>query len=327
MPEISNKTEFIVGVDLGGTKILTGIFTPALKCIGKVKLSTKAERGVDVIVDRIARCVRDAVDECDLDLKQCRGVGIGAPGAVDFDAGRVIFAPNLGWRDVPLKKELEKRLDVPVFLENDCNVCTLGVHERELGGKPRHMIGIFVGTGIGGGLILDGKLFSGVNHTAGEIGHMVLKVGGEKCGCGNKGCFEALASRTAIFNRILAAVKDGQKTVLTDMLGDKLENLKSGDLRKAIRRGDKFVEEVVDEAAEYIGIAVGSLMNLFNPEIVVLGGGVIDALEEEMFKIITKTARDYAMPGAADGVEIITTRLGNDAGITGAAVLAKQQLK
>jgi glucokinase len=327
MPEISNKAEFIVGVDLGGTKILTGIFTPALKCIGKVKLSTKAERGVDVIVDRIARCVRDAVDECDLDLKQCRGVGIGAPGAVDFDAGRVIFAPNLGWRDVPLKKELEKRLDVPVFLENDCNVCTLGVHERELGGKPRHMIGIFVGTGIGGGLILDGKLFSGVNHTAGEIGHMVLKVGDEKCGCGNKGCFEALASRTAIFNRILAAVKDGQKTVLTDMLGDKLENLKSGDLRKAIRRGDKFVEEIVDEAAEYIGIAVGSLMNLFNPEIVVLGGGVIDALEEEMFKIITKTARDYAMPGAADGVEIITTRLGNDAGITGAAVLAKQQLK
>jgi glucokinase len=103
MPEI-NKSEFIVGVDLGGTKILSGIFTPALKCVGKVKLSTKAERGVDVVVDRIARCVRDAVDECDLDLKQCRGVGIGAPGAVDFDAGRVIFAPNLGWRDVPLKK-------------------------------------------------------------------------------------------------------------------------------------------------------------------------------------------------------------------------------
>jgi glucokinase len=326
MPE-SNKSEFIVGVDLGGTKILSGIFTPALKCVGKVKLSTKAERGVDTVVDRIARCVRDAVDECDLDLKQCRGVGIGAPGAVDFDAGRVIFAPNLGWRDVPLKKELEKRLDVPVFLENDCNVCTLGVHERELGGKPRHLIGIFVGTGIGGGIILDGKLFSGANHAAGEIGHMVMQVGGNKCGCGNKGCLEALASRMAIFNRILAAVKDGQKTHLTEMLGDKLENLKSGDLRKAIRRGDKFVAEVVEEAAEYIGIAVGSLINLFNPEIVVLGGGVIDALEDEMFKIINKTAHDYAIPGAVDAVEIITSRLGNDAGITGAAVLAKQQLK
>lgn len=327
MPEPSNKTEFIVGVDLGGTKILSGAFTTSLRNIGRVKLSTKGERGVDAVLDRIARCVRDVVDECDLDLKLCKGIGIGAPGSVDFDAGRMIFAPNLGWRDVPMKKELEKRLDVPVFLENDCNVCTLGVHERELGGKPRHLIGVFIGTGIGGGIILDGKLYSGANHTAGEIGHMVLEVGGDKCGCGNRGCLEALASRTAIFNRIEAAVKDGQKTLLTEMLGDKFDTLKSGDLRKAIRRGDKFVETVVEEAAEYIGIGVGNLINLFNPGIVVLGGGVIDALEDEMFKIINKTAREHAMAGADEGLEIICSKLGNDAGITGAAVLAKKQLK
>jgi len=327
MPDSSSKSEFIVGVDLGGTKILSGIFTPSLKLVGKVKLSTKSERGVDAVLDRIARCIRDVVDECDLDLKQCKGVGIGAPGSVDFDAGRVIFAPNLEWRDIPVKKELEKRLDVPVFLENDCNVCTLGVHERELGGKPRHLVGLFVGTGIGGGIILDGKLFSGANHTAGEIGHMVIEVNGDKCGCGNKGCLEALASRTAIFNRIQAAVKDGQKTLLTEMLGDKFENLKSGDLRKAIRRGDAFVEEVIEEAAEYIGIGVGNLITIFNPEIVVLGGGVIDALEDEMLKIITKTAHEHAMAGSDEGLEIICSKLGNDAGITGAAVLARKQLK
>jgi glucokinase len=327
MPEAPTKTEYLVGVDLGGTKILAGVFNPALKCLGKAKLSTKAERGADAVIDRIARCVREAVDECDLDLKHCRGVGIGAPGAVDFAAGRVIFAPNLGWKDLPLKKELEKRLDLPVFLENDCNVCTLGVHERELGGKPRHLIGIFVGTGIGGGLILDGKLFSGANHTAGEVGHMVVQVGGQKCGCGNKSCLEAMASRTAVFNRIQAAVKDGQKTVLTDMLGEKLENMKSGDLRKALRRGDKLVDQVIEEAAEYIGIAVGNLINLFNPEVIVLGGGMIDALEDEMFSIITEVAHDYAMPGTDKGLEIIPTKLGNDAGITGAAVLARQQLK
>lgn len=327
MPETSNKSEFIVGVDLGGTKILAGVFAPSLKLLGKVKLSTKVERGVDAVLDRVARSVREAVDECDLDMNQCRGIGIGAPGAVDFEAGRVIFAPNLEWRDVLMKKELEKRLGAPVFLENDCNVCTLGVHEHEFGGKPRHMIGIFVGTGIGGGIILDGKLFSGANHTAGEIGHMVMQLDGDKCRCGNKGCLEALASRTAIFNRIQAAVKDGQKTLLSQILGDKFDNMKSGDLRKAIRRGDKFVEKVVEQAAEYIGIGVGNLVNLFNPEIVVLGGGVIDALEDEMLKIIIKTAREYAMPGATEGLEIITTHLGNDAGITGAAVLVKQQLK
>ena len=134
---------------------------------------------------------------------------------------------------------------------------------------------------------------------------MVIEVNGPKCGCGNRGCFEALASRTAIFREIQAAVKDGQKTMLTDMLGNDLSDMRSGDLRKAIRRGDKFVEKVVEEAAEYTGIGVANLINIFNPEVVVLGGGVIEALEDEMMPIIIKTAQDYAMPGTAKGIEII----------------------
>jgi glucokinase len=265
------------------------------------------------------------VDECDLQMKHVRGIGIGAPGACDPESGRVIFAPNLAWTDVPLKKELEKQVQAPVFIENDCNIQTLGVHEKELKGKPRHLVGIFVGTGIGAGLILDGKLFSGFNRTAGEIGHMVIEVGGPKCACGNKGCFEALASRTAVFRRINSAVKDGQKTVLTDLLEGDLRDLRSGDLRKAIRRGDKFVEKVVEEAAEYIGIAVANVINLINPEVVVLGGGVIDALEDEMLAIIIETAHDCAMQGTDKGIDIIASKLGDDAGITGGAVLAKRQ--
>jgi len=214
-----------------------------------------------------------------------------------------------------------------VFVENDCNVQTLGVYERELKGKPRHMVGIFLGTGIGAGLIFDGELFSGFNRSAGEIGHMVLEVGGPKCGCGNRGCFEALASRTAIFRRIQAGVKDGQKTVLTEMLGGDLEDMRSGDLRKALRRGDKFVEKVIEEAAEYTGIAVANIINLINPEVVVLGGGVIDALEDEMLAIIVETAHDYAMQGTDKGIAIIASKLGADAGITGGAVLAKRGTK
>ncbi|WCJ60630.1 ROK family protein [Fontisphaera persica] len=322
------KQEYLVGVDLGGTKILAGVFTSNLKLVGTAKLSTKANRGPSAVIDRIARCVQDAVDECDLDLKQVRAVGVGAPGSIDPEAGKVIFSPNMpGWENIPLKKELEKRLELPTFVENDCNVCTLGVYEAELEAKPKHVIGIFVGTGIGGGLILDGKLFSGYNLTAGEVGHMVLEVNGPKCGCGNKGCFEALASRTAIFRRIQTAIKDGQKTVLTDMLGQNLDDLRSGDLRKAIRRGDKFVEKVIEEAAEYIGIAVGNLINIINPEVIVLGGGVLDALEDEMMAIIVETARDYAMPGTAKGIEIIASKLGDEAGITGGAVLARRMLK
>jgi glucokinase len=327
MADTSTKQEYLIGVDLGGTKILAGVFNPQLKCLGRSKMSTKSERGPDPVINRIARCVQDVVDECDLNLKQVKGVSVGAPGAVDPDSGRVIFAPNLGWEDVPLKKELEKQLELPVFVENDCSICTLGVYDIELERKPRNMIGIFIGTGIGGGLILEGKLYSGFNRTAGEVGHMVLEVTGPKCACGNRGCFEALASRAAIFRKIQTAIKDGQKTLLTEMLGDDLENLRSGDLRKAIKRGDKFVEGVIEEAAEYTGIAVANLINIFNPETVVLGGGVIQALEDEMMAIIVETATDYAMPGTTKGIEIIASKLGDDAGIFGAAVLARMKTK
>ena len=328
MAEGNGKAEYLVGVDMGGTKILAGVFKHSLECVGSSKLSTKSQRGVEAVIERVARCVRDAVDEADLSLKQVAGVGIGAPGAVDSIEGRVIFAPNLeGWKDVPLKKALEKHLGVPVFVENDCNIAVLGVHVAELKAKPRNLIGIFVGTGIGGGLILNGDLYGGYNHTAGEIGHMVLDISGPKCGCGNKGCFEALASRTAIFQQIKAGVKDGQKTLLTEMLGADLSDLRSGDLRKAIRRGDKFVDKVVERAAEYIGIGIANLVNFFSPEVVVLGGGVLEALADEMLSVIVETAQDYAMPGTMKGVEIIASKLGDSAGITGGAVLARRETK
>jgi len=328
MGEASTKAEYVVGVDLGGTKILSGVFDHSLECVGTAKLSTKSQRGVDKVVERIARCAQDAVDEADLTFKQIAGVGIGAPGAVDFDSGTVIFAPNLdGWKEISLKKELEKILGVPVFVENDCNISALGVYVAELKSKPRSMVGVFVGTGIGGGLVIDGELYSGAGHTAGEVGHMVLDVSGPKCGCGNKGCFEALASRTAIFQQIKAGIKDGQKTLLTEMLGADLADLRSGDLRKAIRRGDKFVDRVIEGASEYIGIATANLINILNPEVFVLGGGVIEALEDEMMGVIIETAKDYAMPGTLKGVEIIASKLGDNAGITGAAVLARKETK
>lgn len=325
----ANKPDVIVGVDLGGTKILAGVFTPQIKLLQSAKLSTKSPRGFDAVVERVARCVRDAVDEADLSLKQIKAVGIGAPGAVDPVKGEVIFAPNLQWKNAPLQKELEKHLGVPVFVENDCNACALGVQEVELKGKPRNMLGIFLGTGIGGGLILDGKLFSGFNRTAGEIGHMVIQVGGPKCGCGNNGCFEALASRTSIFRELARRVKEGEKTILTEFLqGDEeISDLKSGDLRKAIRKGDKLTEKVIEDAAEYTGIAVANLANILGPEVIVLGGGVMDALEDEMLSIIVETAKDYAMPGVLKDVEIIASKLGDQAGITGAAVLARQNFK
>jgi glucokinase len=323
MPE--SKQEYVVGVDLGGTKILAGVFDSQMKCIARAKLSTKAQRGPDIVIGRIARCIEDVIDESDLSLKEIKAIGVGAPGTVDTDSGRVRDAGNLsGWQDVPLKKDLEKKLDVPIHIDNDCNLSALGVYEVELNSKPKSLVGIFLGTGIGGGVVMDGKLIPGFTQVAGEIGHMVLVVGGPKCSCGNRGCFEALAARPAIYRRIENGIKDGEKTMLTEMVGNSLDNLRTGDLRKAIRKGDKFVEKVVEEAAEYTGIAVANIVNILNPETIVLGGGVIEGLQDEMMAIIVETARDYAMPGATKGVDIFATKLDDDAGITGAAVLARR---
>lgn len=327
MGEGTARQEHVVGVDLGGTKIMAGVFDASLECLGWAKISTKAQRGPEAVIERIARCINDAVDECDLDLKQIKGVGVGAPGAVEAESGRVLFAPNLAWENVALKKDLEKAVGTAVFVDNDCNLCTLGVYEKELKSKPQDVVGIFLGTGIGGGLILNGQLFGGFNHTAGEVGHMVIDVDGPKCACGRRGCFEALAGRSAIFSRIQAAVKEGQKTILTDMLGDHLQDLRSGDLRKAIRRGDKFVEKVIKEVAEYTGIAVANIINMLNPEVVVLGGGLMEALEEEMMPIITKVAMDSVLPGTGRGIQIRASKLGDDAGIVGGAVLARRATK
>lgn len=327
MPEVNSKGEYLVGVDLGGTKILGGVFTNSLKCVGRSKMSTKAERGPESVIERIAHCVQDVVDECDLTLKQVRGVGIGAPGSIDSENGRVMFAGNLGWKDVALKKELEKQLELPVFLHNDCNVCTLGVYEVELEAKPRNMVGVFLGTGIGGGIVIEGKLYQGFNRTAGEVGHMVLEVNGPKCTCGNRGCWEAFASRSALFRQVQDAVKDGQKTILTEMLGNDLKDLRSGDLRKAVKQGDKLVEHIVEDAAKYTGIAVANLINVINPEVIVLGGGLMDALENEMMPMVVETAREHAFPGTDKGVKILASKLGDDAGITGGAVLARRETK
>jgi glucokinase len=319
----SPSGKYVVGVDLGGTKILAGVFDAALNCLGRAKVSTKAHRGLAVVIDRAARCVRDAVDECDLELRHILGAGIGAPGASDPETGRVIFAPNLpGWRNVPLKKELERRLGIPVSVENDCNIQTLGVYQKEFRAKPRHLVGIFLGTGIGAGLVLDGKLHSGWNRTAGEIGHMVLKTDGPMCGCGNRGCFEVLASRNGILQRLQSGLEKGHKSSLADALGPDMRNARSGDLKKALKRGDRSVAKAVDQAAVYTGIAVANVINLLNPEVIVLGGGVMDALEERMLPRITETAAKYAMKGTAQGIKIVASKLGDDAGITGGAVLA-----
>ena len=326
MSEEQSKEHYYIGVDLGGAKILAGVFGKDLKLLGKNKIRTKPERGFDAVVGRIARCVFELADDFDIQIEQIKGLGIGTPGAIAPD-GDVIFAGNLRWEDVPLKAELEEKLKIPVFIENDCNIATLGIYHKELKAVPENMVGIFLGKGVGAGLILNRQLYRGSHLTAGEIGHTVVDVHGEKCNCGNRGCFELFASRSAIFRRIDKAIQMGEKSLLATMTDGKLEDLRSGDLLKAMNRGDKCVGKVVDEAAEYTGIVVANVVNFLNPDIIVLGGGIIDALEERMMPIIERVAREHAFPGTENSFEVRASKLGDYAGITGAAVLAQQKLE
>ena len=329
MAETTGKAEYFVGVDLGGTKILAGVFKHSLECIGTAKLSTKSQRGVEPVIERIARCVQDAVDEADLSLKQVAGVGIGAPGAVDFAEGTSHLRPQPGGLEGRAAQEGPRKASrrARVRGERLQHLPPSASTSPNSNPSPRTWSASSSAPASAAASSSTASFTAASTIPPAKSATWSWTLNGPKCGCGNKGCFEALASRTAIFQQIKAGIKDGQKTVLTEMLGDDLSDLRSGDLRKAIRRGDKFVDKVVEGAAEYIGIGIANLVNILGPEVVVVGGGVIEALADEMMSVIVETAQDYAMPGTMKGVEIIASKLGDNAGITGGAVLARRETK
>ncbi|MCD6290148.1 MAG: ROK family protein, partial [Anaerolineae bacterium] len=327
MPERANRqARHVVGVDLGGTKILAAVVDAKGRIISRAKQRTPADRPVTEVITRIADTVRVAVTEAGLLVQDIAAVGIAAPGVLDAEAGVVRFAPNLHWRDVPLSAALRQQLGVPVYLENDVNMGTLAEHALGAGRGAKDAIGIFVGTGIGGGIILNGKLHRGRNGSAGEIGHMVIKMGGPRCGCGRRGCLEALASRTAIVRDIQKAIDKGTKSIVPELVKGDMSRLTSGVLAKAVARGDKLTISVLKQAMKSLGIAVGGVVNLLGPEMVILGGGVIEALDDTWLDRVRKTARKYAMPNAMEGVKIVRAQLGDDAVVLGAAVMARQML-
>ena len=316
----------VIGVDMGGTKILSAVIDVEGNILGTAKVPTKAGRGAYEVIDRIADCIQKAVSKSGVDAESIQAVGIGAPGPLDPATGVVIFAPNLGWRDIPLKTELEARVGFPTFVDNDVNVGTLGEHVFGAGRGVQNVVGIFVGTGIGGGIILQGELFHGASKTAGEIGHIIVKAGGPRCGCGTRGCLEAIASRTAMTKQFQKAIlKKGKKSVLLELTGGDLGAIRSGVLAKAVRMKDKLTLKVFKKVTKYLGIGIGSIVNFLNPEMIVLGGGVVEALDDSFLDDIRAATEKYSLPNTLDGVQIVRAELGDNSGILGAAALARQR--
>ena len=319
--------DYVVGVDMGGTKILAAVINAKGEIVQQAKRATKPKKGPEEVIERITRCIREAIDSTELKPSQIRAIGIGSPGPLDPETGVIIFAPNLGWSNVPLKAKLEANLSIPTFVDNDVNVGTLGEYAFGAGRGVKNLVGIFVGTGIGGGIILDGKLFHGVNKTAGEVGHMIVEVKGPRCGCGNFGCLEAVASRTAITRDLQKAIlKKGKKSKLTELNGGNLDLIRSKAIARAVKHGDKPTIKVVQRAAKYLGISVASIVHFLNPEMVVLGGGVVEAMGDSLLDPIRHAAAEYALPTTMDGVQIVAATLGDNAGVIGASVLARERL-
>ena len=318
----------VVGVDMGGTKILSAVIDAEGNILGTAKVSTKADEGTSAVLDRIADSIQKAIDKSGVNEASIEAIGIGAPGPLDPATGVVIFAPNLGWRDVPLKAELEARTGISTFVDNDVNVGTLGEHAFGAAQGVQNVVGIFVGTGIGGGIILKGELFHGASKTAGEVGHIIVKAGGPRCGCGTRGCLEAIASRTAMAKQFRKAIKKkGKKSVLTKLTDGDLSVVRSGVLVKAIRANDKLTLKVFKKVTKYLGIGVGSIVNFLNPEMIVLGGGVVEALDDTFIDNIRTYAEKYALPDTLNGVQIVRAKLGDNSGILGAAALARQRFE
>jgi glucokinase len=282
------------------------------------------------VVERIAKTVRDAVREAGMEFSDVAGVCSAAPGALNPDDGIVRLAPNIeGWEDIPFAKLLSDQLSgVPVFIENDANLGALG--ELTLGAAQgvKNMVGIFVGTGIGGGIVLDGKIWRGSHMTAGEIGHVVVLAEGPVCGCGNRGCLESVASRTAIERDIRLGLKTGRESMVPELLKQSgRERITSGILAQAYEARDPLVYEVITRAQHYLGIFIGSTINYIDPDMIVVGGGVAEALGEAYVEPVRAVAYQYAMNRKdARNVKIVLAKLEDHAALLGAAVYARQRL-
>lgn len=305
-----------LGVDLGGTKILAGVFDDDFKVLARHKAPTEAAGGLEVVCNQLKKVVESALHQAGLRPDQICGLGMGIPGQIDPVANRVRYAPNLGWKNVDLAKELEDDWKWPCFFENDVKLGTYGEFTHGAAKGARHVLGVFVGTGVGGGLILNGDLYSGFNFNAGEIGHTVVHW--------RKGTnLEAIAGRLAITRRAADLLADATKKQRKAWKNIDPTAVKSSHLAELYQANDPIAVQLIDDGARALGAALGSALNLLSPEVIVIGGGLAGALGDSYLERIWELALRHALPHVADGVRCVPAALKDDSGIFGAAAFAR----
>jgi glucokinase len=323
---MSKPKAYGLGIDLGGTKTLAAVIDLTNgQVISSARKRTRAERGQAFVSQRTIELATMAIESAKLqDGAELVAIGVGAAGQIDRKAGTILDAPNLGVRDMPLGSILSKQFGKPVFVGNDVEVAAMGESLFGSGRQYDNFVCVFVGTGIGSGIVQKGHMYTGMTGTAGEVGHMTIQADGRICGCGSRGCLEAYASRTAMTKAILAEIHHGRQSVLADEAQRQLKEgdsiIRSGILANAIQQKDELVIDVVTDAANYLGYGLASIMNFYNPDAIILGGGVIEAIDL-LFETAVHRARITALSGPAKKTAIIRTKLGDFSGVVGGAAL------
>ena len=323
------RPQYIVGVDLGGTNIVVGAMPEdGSRELGVRSESTHAERGAEAVVDRIvsmiAQVISDVIAKHGAKPQDFLGVGIGAPGPLDRENGIVVVAPNLGWRNFPLRDAISERINLPATLDNDANCATVGEWWRGAAQGGENVVGLTIGTGIGGGIVLGGRLYHGSADVAGEIGHTTIDSTGRYCRCGNYGCLEAYASGPAIALRAREALERDEVSMLHKMVSGKLDQLTAATVYEAANKGDALALEVVRDTAKFLGTGVANLLNTLNPDVVVITGGVTRA-GDRLFEPLRAEVKRRAFRPAVEACRIVPGKLDGTAGMVGAVATFKQQ--
>jgi glucokinase len=320
---------WIVGVDLGGTNIVVGLLPIEGGEVAALQtLPTESLRGAKFVVDRIIQMVEVSIEQTLAQYGGTRdkvlGVGIGSPGPLDRATGTVINTPNLGWRNFPLRDLIANAVHLPATLDNDANCATYGEWWMGAGRDVDTLVGLTLGTGIGGGIVLGGEIYHGISDVAGEIGHMTIDSTGRRCNCGNYGCLEAYASGPAIALRAVEGIEAGIDSILREMVSGRMEEITAATVYAAAVEGDAFANEVIKDTAKFLGAGVANIINILNPEMVVIAGGVTRA-GDHLFVPLQSEVRRRAFRSAEERCRIVPAELPGTAGVVGAAAVFKKE--
>ena len=286
---------------------------------------TQADEGPQSVINRIFSAIDHLLSLRNIEPAKLDSISIAAAGVIDFDKGVITASPNLpGWYDIPLRGIVREKYGVNTFLINDADAAALGEHRFGAGKGVNTLVYLTVSTGIGGGIIINGKLHTGLHGSAGEIGHMTIDVNGPKCNCGNVGCWETLASGTAMAKEAIRRISQGEKSSLTEIVDGKIENITAEEVSLAAQGGDSLALEVISKVATYLGVGMVNLVNIFDPEMIIVGGGMAK-MGDLLLSPARQVVRERAFTLSAQAVRIVPAKLGDDAGVLGAAVFAFQQ--